>query len=103
MCRLPATEGNGFERRDLSSNLGFNRLNSGGSVWTKILLLNEQNEPLISGIAHVIVKIESTNLSEESFTVNTNNVTVFEQRTTQYPEIPVKEIYFFFSNFFYRV
>uniref|UniRef100_A0A915EFF9 Tyrosinase copper-binding domain-containing protein n=1 Tax=Ditylenchus dipsaci TaxID=166011 RepID=A0A915EFF9_9BILA len=70
-CRLPATEGNGFERKE--------RRPAGGIVWAKTLLLTEENRPLSSGIAHVVVRDESMGNEE---------TTAFMQRTTQYPEIP---------------
>ncbi|KAI1715111.1 common central domain of tyrosinase domain-containing protein [Ditylenchus destructor] len=70
-CRLPATEGSGHERRE--------RRPVGGVVWAKTLLLGEDNQPMTSGIAHVIVKDDSGSWDP---------VTTYIQKTSQYPELP---------------
>lgn len=89
-------EKNDFQKQKSSNNLKFANINNKNTVWTKIILLNEKNEPLISDIAHINVKINSINLSKtETFlNIKTNNMTFFEQKTTEYPEIPVCFIYF---------
>lgn len=68
-CRLPATDGNGFERRELRPQ---------GVVWAKTLMLGDGDEPLLSPIAHIAV------LDEAGGT----ETTVFQERQPQYPELP---------------
>ena len=68
ICRLPATEGNGFPRRERQQ---------GGVVWAKALMLGDESVPLASGIAHVMVRDERTG----------ENTTAFLERgPAEYPE-----------------
>nr|CAD2183619.1 unnamed protein product [Meloidogyne enterolobii] len=69
ICRLPATEGNGFLRRERRYD---------NVVWAKTLMLTEGSFGLSSGIAHVTVK--------EEF-IGGREVTAFiEREPTVYPE-----------------
>lgn len=68
VCRIPATEGNGFQRREKKQS---------GVVWTKSIMLTDDDEPLLSGIAHVIVRDEAG-----------NEALSYIQKKTEYPEVP---------------
>lgn len=70
-CRIPATAGNGFVRKEKKP--------TSGVVWAKTLMLTDGDQPLTSGIAHITVRDEVTN----------DNTTVYIQKQTQYPEYPV--------------
>lgn len=73
-------------------------------VWTKTLLITESNRPLVSPIAHVIVKDESiynfNNVDNKDNNNNTDSRTTiaFMQRTINYPETAVT--FFLKKNFF---
>ncbi|KAH7711213.1 Protein TYR-6 [Aphelenchoides avenae] len=69
-CRIPATAGNGFVRKEKKP--------TSGVVWAKTLMLTDGDQPLTSGIAHITVRDEVTN----------DNTTVYIQKQTQYPEYP---------------
>ncbi|CAD5220536.1 unnamed protein product [Bursaphelenchus okinawaensis] len=68
-CRLPATDGNGFERRERRPS---------GVVWAKTLMLTDGDEPLVSPVAHITLLDESGG----------TETTIFQERTLQYPEMP---------------
>lgn len=91
---MPTIDGNGFQGHELNVSSVFTNINNKNIVWTKVLLLKEKNEPLLSRTAHIIVKEETIFLG-----ANTNNITLFEQETTQYPEIPVCLFYLKISTF----
>lgn len=74
-CRIPATAGNGFVRKEKKP--------TSGVVWAKTLMLTDGDQPLTSGIAHITVRDEVTN----------DNTTVYIQKQTQYPEYPVGSVY----------
>uniref|UniRef100_A0A914HFV1 Tyrosinase copper-binding domain-containing protein n=1 Tax=Globodera rostochiensis TaxID=31243 RepID=A0A914HFV1_GLORO len=71
VCRLPATEGNGFLRRE--------RRPASAVVWAKSWLLEEGGKPTSSGIAHVAVREESARDEPRS---------AFVPRHSHYPELP---------------
>uniref|UniRef100_A0AC34QTV2 Tyrosinase copper-binding domain-containing protein n=1 Tax=Panagrolaimus sp. JU765 TaxID=591449 RepID=A0AC34QTV2_9BILA len=68
LCRIPATEGNGFERKEKKQS---------GVVWAKTLMLTDDDQPLTSGIAHILVKDEAG-----------NEALAYIQKSTEYPEVP---------------
>jgi hypothetical protein len=70
ICRIPATEGNGFARRENHPT---------GVVWTKTLMLGDDDQPLSSGIAHVTIR---NGLGHD-------DSVAYIQRATYYPELPV--------------
>uniref|UniRef100_A0A7E4W5S9 Tyrosinase_Cu-bd domain-containing protein n=1 Tax=Panagrellus redivivus TaxID=6233 RepID=A0A7E4W5S9_PANRE len=68
VCRLPATEGNGFQRREKKPT---------GVVWAKTLMLTDGDEPLVSGIAHVTVRDDAG-----------SEMTAYMQKNPEFPEVP---------------
>uniref|UniRef100_A0A915PAR4 Tyrosinase copper-binding domain-containing protein n=1 Tax=Meloidogyne floridensis TaxID=298350 RepID=A0A915PAR4_9BILA len=72
ICRLPATEGNGFLRRERRYD---------NVVWAKTLMLTEGSFGLSSGIAHVTVK--------EEFIGGREMTAFIEREPTVYPETRV--------------
>ncbi|KAL3117198.1 hypothetical protein niasHT_007601 [Heterodera trifolii] len=73
VCRLPATEGNGFLRRERRPPIS-------EVVWAKSWMLEEGARPTSSGIAHVVVREEEATMEGER--------SAFVPRHTQYPELP---------------
>lgn len=49
-----------------------------GVVWAKTLLLGENEQPLLTGSAHIIISDQITG----------DNSTVYLQKSSQYPELP---------------